>query len=56
MNCRLTNTPVITHMTSTAEGQAVHAMAPRKPTSARTEMMSATRGKREERAKKKYEP
>jgi hypothetical protein len=53
MNCRLTSTPVITHMTSTAVGQATHAMAPRKPTSPSTEMMSATRGRREEREKKK---
>jgi hypothetical protein len=30
--------------------------APRKPTKVRTEMMSATRGRHEERAKKKYEP
>jgi len=53
MNCRLTNTPVIPHMTSTALGQATHATAQRKPTKARTEMMSATRGRREEREKKK---
>jgi hypothetical protein len=56
MNCRLINTPVITHMTSTAVGQATHAMAPRNPTRPRTEMMSATRGRREESEKKKYEP
>jgi hypothetical protein len=56
MNCRLTNTPVIKHITSTAVGQAVHATAQRKPTRARTEMMSATRGRRDEREKKKYEP
>jgi hypothetical protein len=53
MNCRLINTPAIPHMTSTAVGQAAHAMAPRKPTRARIEMVSATRGRREERAKKK---
>ena len=56
MNCRLTNTPVIAHMTSTAEGQAVHAMAQRKPTRATTAMVRATRGRREESEKKKYEP
>ena len=56
MNCRLTNTPVITHMTSTAEGQADHAMAQRKPTRERTAIMRATRGRREESEKKKYEP
>jgi hypothetical protein len=53
MNCRLINTPVIPHMASTAVGQATQAMAQRKLTKARTEMMSATRGRREERAKKK---
>jgi len=53
MNCRLINTPEIPHITSTAVGHAAHAMPPRKPTSARTEMMSATRGRREEREKKK---
>ena len=56
MNCRLTSTPVNTHITSTAAGHAVHAMAQRKPTRARTETKRATRGRRDESAKKKYEP
>jgi hypothetical protein len=56
MNCRLTSTPANTHMTSTAVGHAVHATATRKPTRARTAMTSATRGKRDESAKKKNVP
>jgi hypothetical protein len=43
-------------MMSTAVGQAAHATAPRKPTRARAETMSAKRGSRDEREKKKYEP
>jgi hypothetical protein len=56
MNWRLTSTPAKIHMTRTAVGHAVHAIAQRKPTRARTEMKSARRGRREESAKKKYEP
>lgn len=56
MNCKLVSTPINTHMTSTAVGHAVHAMALRKTTRARTETKSVTRGRREENAKKKYEP
>ena len=56
MNCKLISTPINTHMTSTAAGHAVHVMALRKTTRARTATKSATRGRREESAKKKYEP
>ena len=48
--------PARTHITSTAAGHAAHAMAPRNATSARTETKSATRGRRDESEKKKYEP
>jgi hypothetical protein len=56
MYWRPTSTPAEMHMTRTAAGHAVHVIAPRKPTSARTEMKSARKGRREESAKKKYEP
>jgi len=46
----------INHMTSTAAGHAVHAIATRKTMRARTATASATRGKREVSAKKKYDP
>lgn len=44
------------HMTRMVAGHAGHAMAPRNETSARTETKSATRCRRDESAKKKYEP
>ncbi len=55
-NWRLTKRLASRHITSTAAGHAAHATAPRNATSARIAMKSARRGRREERAKKKYEP
>jgi hypothetical protein len=55
INWRLTSTPAKIHMTMTAVGNAVHTIAPRKPTRARTTMKGARRGRCEE-SVKKYEP
>lgn len=55
INWRLTSTPAKIHTTTTAVGHAVHAIAPMKPTRARTTMKGARRGRREE-SVKNYKP
>jgi hypothetical protein len=47
---------MITHTTSIAVGEAAHKTAQTKPTRAMEVTVSAKRGRRDEREKKKYEP
>ena len=47
---------MITHTTSIVVGEAAHATAQTKPTTAREVAVSAKMGRRDKREKKKYEP